>query len=181
MQVQRRTVGPDIWPRWVLANLLGFTIGGAIGGAVLRARMQPYFEVLPSGAEAARIVAVNLGASMTIFGALVGTAQWLALRSSLRAGWWLPATSLGWALSGIIVGALSGTTGRLETIDSRDVGALGLVVAAIAGFILIGLVPSTLQWLILRRQVDRAGGRLPVSAVSWRGSAGALPWRGGAW
>jgi hypothetical protein len=141
----------------VLVNLVGFTVGGAIGGAVLRARLQPYFEVVTSGAEAARIVAVNTGVGMTIWGALVGTAQWLALRRSLRAGWWLPATCLGWALSGIITGALSGVTGGWDSVVGPDVGPLGVVVAAVAGCILIGLAPGTLQWLVLRQQVGRAG------------------------
>jgi hypothetical protein len=155
MQAERRSVGSGLWRRWVLANLIGFTIGGAIGGAVLRAGMQPYFEVVTSGTKAARIVAVNLGLTMTIFGALVGMAQWLALRHRFRAGWWPAATCLGWALSGMLMGALSGMTFGLDTILNG--GALGVVVVAIAGFILIGLVPSTFQWLILRRAVDRAG------------------------
>jgi hypothetical protein len=155
MQAERRTVERDSWPRWMLANLIGFTIGGAIGGAVLRARLQPYFEVMPSGVDAARILAVSTG--LTIWSALIGTAQWVALRRSLRAGWWLPATCLGWALSGIVLGALSGVTGGWDTVVGPDVGLLGVVVAAVAGCILIGLVPSTLQWLVLRRQVDRAG------------------------
>jgi hypothetical protein len=157
MQTQRRTVGSDSWPWWVLANLIGFTVGGAIGGAVLRARMQPYFEVMPPGADAARIVAANLGMTMTAFGALVGTAQWVVLRRSLRAGWWPLATCLGWAGSGLMMGGLSGMTGGVETSDSQQVGALSLVMVALAGCILIGLLPSTLQWLLLRRQVDRAG------------------------
>jgi hypothetical protein len=157
MQAERRTVGSDSWPWWVLANLIGFTVGGAIGGAVLRARLQPYFEVLPPGADAARIVAANLGMTMIVFGALVGTAQWVVLRRSLRAGWWPLATCLGWAGSGVIVGALSGTTAGVDTIDSQQVGALRLVAAALAGCILIGLLPGTLQRLVLRRQVDRAG------------------------
>ncbi len=157
MQAEPRTVGSGSWRRWVLANLIGFTIGGAIGGAVLRATMQSYFAVPLSGADAARVVAVNTGVGMTIWGALVGTAQWLALRRSLRAGWWLPATCLGWALSGVVTGALSGVTGQWDVVVGPDVGVLGVVVAAVAGCILIGLVPSTAQWLVLRRQVDRAG------------------------
>jgi hypothetical protein len=153
MQAEHRSVGSDSWPWWVLANLIGF----AVGGAVLRASMQPYYEVLPPGAEAARIVAVNLSVAMTAFGALVATAQWVVLRRSLRTGWWPLATCLGWAGSGVIVGDLSGTTAGVETSDSQQLGALRLVAAAIAGCILIGLPPSTLQWLLLRRQVDRAG------------------------
>jgi hypothetical protein len=155
MQTERGTVGSDSWPRWVLANLIGFTLGGAIGGAVLRARLQPYFEVGTSGVDVARILAVSTG--LTIWSALIGTAQWVALRRSLRAGWWLPATCLGWALSGVIVGALSGVTRGWEAVAGPDVGLLGVVVAAVAGCIMIGLVPSSLQWLVLRRQVGRAG------------------------
>lgn len=48
-------------------------------------------------------------------------------------------------------------TGQWDVVVGPDVGVLGVVVAAVAGCILIGLVPSTAQWLVLRRQVDRAG------------------------
>jgi hypothetical protein len=72
MQVEHPTVGLGSWRRWMMANFVGFTIGGAIFGAVQRARMQPYFEVVTSGADAARILAANTGVSMTMFGALVG-------------------------------------------------------------------------------------------------------------
>jgi hypothetical protein len=157
MQVEHPTVGLGSWRRWMMANFVGFTIGGAIFGAVQRARMQPYFEVVTSGADAARILAANTGVSMTMFGALVGGAQWLALRRRVRAGWWLPATCLGWALSGVIVGALSGVTAGTVSTIGPDVGLLGFVVAAVAGCLVLGLLPGTLQWLVLRRQLDRVG------------------------
>jgi hypothetical protein len=33
---------------------------------------------------------VNTAVTLTIFGLLVGTAQWLAVRRQFRAGWWIP-------------------------------------------------------------------------------------------
>jgi hypothetical protein len=69
-----------------------------------------------------------VGMSMTTSGALVGTAQSVALRRSLRGYWWLPATWLGWGLSGISVGACSAATAGLATTDSQEVAAAAIVV-----------------------------------------------------
>jgi hypothetical protein len=78
------------WRRWSAANTVGFALGGAAFGAIQRNRMQPYFEVLTSATDAARIVAVNTGFSMAIFGGLVGVAQALALRCPPVGGWQRP-------------------------------------------------------------------------------------------
>ena len=110
------------WPvrlrsRWLALNIVGFAVGGAIYGGLQRARMQPYYEVVTSGSEAARLVAVNTGTGLAIFGALLGGWQWLALRADLRASWWLPATCLGWAVGGAAAGAISGVAaGSVTTI-----------------------------------------------------------------
>jgi hypothetical protein len=150
---------------WITANLIGFTIGGAIGGAVLRGTMQPYFGVLPPGIESVRILAARSCVAATIWGVLIGTAQWAALGRRLRADWWIPATCLGWALSGLIGGAISGTSLGLETTRPPAVGALGLVLEMVAGFLLSGLLPSALQWLLLRHRVDGAAW-WPAASIS---------------
>jgi hypothetical protein len=141
----------------VLVNLIGFTAGGAIFGAVQRARLQPYFEVVTSAAEAARIEAATTGMTSTIFGAVIGTAQWLTLRRKFGAGWWIPATCLGWALSGVAGGVLSGVLGGRVSTIGPDVGWLVMIVVGVPVGVLIGLLPGTFQWLVLRRQVADAG------------------------
>jgi hypothetical protein len=55
MQAERRVGRSGLGARWMVANVVGYTVAGAVVGAVQRARMQPYFEVVMSAADAARI------------------------------------------------------------------------------------------------------------------------------
>ena len=73
-----------------------------------------------------------------IGGAVLGVLQWLVLRRQLaRAGWWIEASTVGWAVGG---------------------AAFGLAGGAVAGF---------LQWLVLRRRLARAGWWIAASTVGW--------------
>jgi hypothetical protein len=145
---------------WIPANLAGYGLGGALFGAVQASRLRHHFEVTTSAAEAARLLAVTTSTSLILFGALVGTGQWLALRRHLRAGWWIPATCLGWAVTGLIVGTVSGVAfGTVSTIGPRP-GAGGAVVAAVTNCIVVGLLPASAQWLILRGQVPAGSWQL---------------------
>ena len=98
MKAGHRVLGSDLQRPWLVANFLAFGVGGALAGWALRFLEQPYYESGVSAIEAAYIQASSLGVSAAIFGALVGTAQWLVLRRTLPAGWWAPATCLGWGL-----------------------------------------------------------------------------------
>jgi hypothetical protein len=138
---------------WIPANLAGYGLGGALFGAVQASRLRHHFEVTTSAGQAARLLAVTTSTSLVLFGALVGTGQWLALRRHLRAGWWMPATCLGWAVTGLIVGTVSGVAfGTVSTIGPR-LGVGGTVAAAVTNCIVVGLLPASAQWLILRRRV----------------------------
>jgi hypothetical protein len=138
---------------WIPANLAGYGLGGALFGAVQASRMRHHFDVTTSAVEAARLLAVTTSTSLILFGALVGTGQWLALRRHLRAGWWMPATCLGWAMTGVIVGTVSGVAfGTVSTIGPR-LGVGGTVAAAVTNCIVVGLLPASAQWLILRGQI----------------------------
>jgi hypothetical protein len=153
--------------RWLVANIVGYTIGGAIGGGISGIGEQPYSEVVTSAAEGARILAINAGVSLGTFGALIGAAQWVALRSEIRhAGWWVPATTLGWATGGVIAGALSGTIGGAVTTIGADQGVAGFLLAAAVGILAIGFLPSAAQWFILHRQVRGAGWWILMSGAS---------------
>jgi len=92
MNAEHRIVGSDLRRPWLVANFLAFTVGGALAGGLLRFLEQPYYEKNVSAIEAAYVQASSLGLSETIFGAMLGTAQWLVLRRAFRAGWWMPAT-----------------------------------------------------------------------------------------
>ena len=153
----RRVGGHRFRSTWISLNLLGFAAAGAAFGAVQRARSQPYFEVVTSARAAMRIEAVHTGESLAVFGALVGAAQWLALRRSPYARWWTPTTAVGWSATGVLVGAVSGLTfGSVSSIGpSRSP-----VVAAAGGLVstlLVALLPSGVQWLVLRRHIAQSG------------------------
>src|SRR5688572_1951778 len=64
---------------------------------------------------------------------------------------WVGATSLGWAVTYGVVGALSGLTGETESPLTRGVAAL------------VTLVTVTLQWRALRPWMERAWRWIPVS------------------
>ena len=141
---------------WVGANLLGFAVGGASFGAIQRARLEPYFERVPAGAHAARILAVTTGLSMLTFGFCTGTAQWVVLRRWLRVRWWIVATAAGWGLSGVAIGAAIGATAGTMSDTGPRSGVIGFASIAVAACGLLGLLPAALQWTLLRQQVTRA-------------------------
>ena len=153
----RTGAGQDQWVRWVLANVVGFAAGGAIAGTMARGLGQPNYGVARSTTDAVLIAGRTAGVALAVWGAAIGTAQWLVIRGELRrAGWWMPATSAGWALAGVVAGVLSGLMGGAVTGIGRDVGVWGFVVAAAVGILALGFLPVTFQWMILRRQVDDA-------------------------
>ena len=167
MQSEIRSGLPGLWLRWLVANVVGFTLGGAIGGGISGTGEQPYSEMVTSATEGARILAINAGVALGVFGALVGAAQWLALRGEIRqAGWWILATTLCWAAGGVIAGALSGLIGGAVTTVGTDQGVAGFLLAASVGILAIGFLPSVAQWLILRRQVRRASWWILISGAS---------------
>ena len=81
---ERAGIGRDLWVRWVLANVIGFAVGGAIAGTIARAIGQPQYGVLRS-TEAVFIATRIAGAALAVWGAAIGTAQWLVIRRELRA------------------------------------------------------------------------------------------------
>jgi hypothetical protein len=118
--VLRRRIPKAGW--WVLATTVGgavaTTVGGAVGGAVG--------------------VAVTEAEAVAVGGAVGGAMQWLVLRRRIsRAGWWVLASTVGWAV-GVAV---------YEAVLGAVVGAvLGGVVGAVYGAITGG----ALVWLLRR-------------------------------
>jgi hypothetical protein len=120
---------PRIWT-WPLAALLGFPIGGLIANLVVGA-------------------VDSLGAAIAgglIAGAMVGTAQWLALRQFVP--WhWIVATSLGMGV-GLTVGAAIVDYG-IGRVDLMIMGALtGFGVGALQGLVLVRQRFSGAVWWV---------------------------------
>jgi hypothetical protein len=107
-------------------------------------------------AQAVLIEGWTVGLTWMIFGVFVGAAQGLVIRRSIAASWWLPATMLGWTLSGVGIGASSGVSGgSISEIGPASVPTW-VHVASSAGFALALLLTGTFQWLTLRRHVESA-------------------------
>jgi len=131
---------PRVWA-WPLAALLGFPIGGLIANLTVGA-------------------VDSVGAAIAgglIAGAVVGTAQWLALRQTVP--WlWIAATSLGMSL-GLAIGAALVDYG----IDRGELMLMGAIT---------GLAVGILQALVLARR-GLAGtawwvaANPPVWALAW--------------
>jgi len=145
--------------RWLLACLLGFSIGGAVAGAmILTGELATGVGAAPPSAatpalKGALILALVVAVAMSVAGAAIGLAQWVVLRSRLTGvGWWAPATAGGGALIGFVLGALGGAL-----FSGADFGPLGSAVVDILGALAIGLPPGALQWLVLRRKAAGTG------------------------
>ena len=149
-----------MWP-WIVANVVAFAVGGAIGGGVLRSMTEPWFGSHVAVMEAARIQATAGAMSSVIFWTLAGTAQWLVLRQAISAGWWMPVTVAGWTLSAALGGFSSG--GSVSTIGPAE-GPVPSPVSMLVLPPLIVLLSGTGQWLILRREVRDAAWWLVVNA-----------------
>lgn len=158
--------------RWVVANVVGFTAGGAIAGTIAEEMGQSNYGVVTSTGDAVLIATRTAGTALAVWGATVGAAQWLVIRRDLtRVGWWVPGTSAGWALAGVVAGILSGSMGGAVTGIGHDVGVWGFVVAAAVGILALGLLPVTFQWMMLHRQLPRAGRWLLGASGAFLGAA----------
>ena len=144
----------NLFRPWLLAHFVAFTIGGILGGGVLRALEQPYYERVTSALDAGLVQGGSLAACMTIFGAIVGTAQWLVLRPTLRDGWWVPATAIGWGMSGFLMGFTAG--GSVSSIGPAE-GPIPPLLATLVVPPLVVVLVGFGPWLILRREFSGAG------------------------
>jgi hypothetical protein len=172
--------GPDVRREWLIANLFAFAVGGALFGGVLRALEQPYYGMMTSAVEAGYIQARGAGVAGLIFGSLVGVAQWLVLRRTIRAGWWALGTGVGWGLSGVLSGFNAG--GSVSTIGP-DAGPLPPLLYLPVVLPLVVFLLGSAQWLVLRREfvgaewwlLANVGGLIAGFIVGFVVSK-ALPW-----
>ena len=153
---------------WTTANGVALGAGWAVTGAMQRSRLQPYYEAVTSAARAVRLGAPSLGIALAVLGTLVGTAQWWCLRRRLHlSAWWVPATGMGWALFGVVMGVLSGTFGGSVSAIGPYVAPAVVVLVGLPAAIVAALFPGTFQRRILRRRITSCGGQPSVSPVSF--------------
>ncbi len=151
--VLRRPLEKMRWRTWVLATALGACVAWTLG-------MIPstlLFTGPDSGAaapgEMSDLMIYTLFAAMGIaLGAILGAAQWLALRRHVpKAGWWVPANALAWMLGMVVVFLgtsfipAEGITVPVALLLLMFVVAAGAVVGAVHGLVLI--------WLLRQRRL----------------------------
>jgi len=155
VQTDNTTTGWNIWLQWVLASCFGYGAGAAIGNAIattippmtctqgfsntLVERLTNLPCILPG---------LDLALLVIILGLVGGFMQWLVLRHYIaRAGWWVSVS----ALSLPIALAIADGVGR----------RLDIATPLLMG-VLFGILSGILPWIVLRRQVPRAGWWVPA-------------------
>jgi hypothetical protein len=133
MKPQYALVGSRFWLQWVLASILGFAVGAAMGNAVTD------------------------WIFTAVFGAGGGSMQWLVLRRQIAgAGWWVLASTLGFAIAPIVA-----ITGLMAVSQIMSLDGNPLVAPILLG-VLSGVLSAIFPWLILRRQFAQAGWWIPA-------------------
>jgi hypothetical protein len=134
MNENQMNTGRGYWLAWFLASSMGYGMGAVLGASfAYRIFNREPFTIL---------MGVTLG---TVMGAIGGYFQWVVVRERI-AGAGL------WGLTGAL--GLGAAMGALIAADTGQNNVLAGVVILGAVF---GLVSGTLQWLILRRKLPRAG------------------------
>ena len=133
MQPSDAKIGWGLWLQWMLASILGFAMGAAMGNAVTD------------------------WIFTAVFGAGGGSMQWLVLRRQIAAaGWWVLASTLGFAIAPIVA-----ITGLMAVSQIMSLDGNPLVAPILLG-VLSGVLSAIFPWLILRRQFAQAGWWIPA-------------------
>jgi hypothetical protein len=165
------SISKNLLPRWVLTNAVTEMIGLGATFALIGG-LTPFTESLPpvTAALVSFLIAV---ASGSIEATLVGLGQWWAMRPWFplirRFAWWR-ATLIG-ALLAYVLGYLPSTLMSMgettgEAIAAEPAQWIVLLLAAGLG-IVGGAVLSFAQWLVLRKNIRRAGLWLPANMLAW--------------
>jgi hypothetical protein len=134
MNTERTNIGWGFWLAWVLASIMGLVVGALLGMSVA------YGLFDRDGVDAT--IGITGG---IVMGATSGFLQWVVLREKVaRAGWWVLASALGFAIAGGALGAIR--------INENYVMA-GILFAAV-----FGVAGGIMQGLVLKRaQIARVG------------------------
>jgi hypothetical protein len=99
--------------------MAAWAVGWALGQAITDALLDDYWllGLVPGG---------------LLLAAIIGLGQWLLLRRcARRAGWWLPASLVGWSAAGMV--SMYGGAGLFAMGLAAFVGPVGWLIAAVPG------------------------------------------------
>ena len=155
MNTERTNIGTGFWRQWVLASMLGFAVGAAMGNAVTNSIPPMTCTQSSSDSFIDRLTnfpciqpSLGLVLIVIILGLAGGFMQWLVLRRRIAGtGWWVPASTLGFPV------ALVMADGAMRLVGIPSPILLG---------VLFGILSGILPWLVLRGQVARAGWWVPA-------------------
>ena len=129
---------------WIVAGVVAAGVVAVVG---LGAGIAGGFAVgVLEGVEAGKKAGVDAGgvAAAILYGGVLGLVQWaLVLRPLVGSGWWVPVSSVGWIVSGLMAGVTEGTAGW---------AVVGAGYGLITGAVLLGLLrrrataASTEEW-----------------------------------
>ena len=158
MQSSNAKIRRNFWLQWVLDSILGYGVGTTIGNAL--ANLIPAMTCTQSFSDSFidrltnfPCIQPSLGLVLIVvmMGLAGGFMQWLVLRRQIAgAGWWVLASTLGFAIA--VVAPM--TYPVLSLADSLDGNSMA---APILFGVVFGVAGGILPWLVLRRQVARAG------------------------
>jgi hypothetical protein len=160
-QTSKAKIGWGLWLQWVLSSVLGFGVGTTVGNTLANAIppmtcTQSFSDSLIERLTNLPCIQPSLGlvVIVIILGLAGGFMQWLVLRRRIAgAAWWIPATSLGFPIALVIA------DGAGMRLGGDSIAAPVLMGGA------FGLLSGIMPWLVLRRQVARAGWWLPAQLL----------------
>jgi hypothetical protein len=152
--VLRRPLPKMRWGIWAGATAAGACVAWTLGMIPSTlATSGPDSGAAAQPVQMSDLVVYGLAGSLgLVAGSILGMPQWLALRQHLpRAGWWVPANALAWAvgMAVIFIGTsfipATGITGPIALLLLLFVAAAGALVGAVHGLFLV--------WMVQQRQV----------------------------
>lgn len=153
----RKQVGWGFWLQWVVATTLAFSVNATVIGVI--GRVLGDTGSLSSG--------IALGCVMLVALAfLPGSLQWVILRQWVpRAGWWVLVSGVGSFLG--YLATFLGMSLAIGVAGGEDGSAYVMFPGFGVAFAFAGALAGTIQWIVLRRWVPRAGQWVLISSVSW--------------
>ena len=159
MNTERTNIGTGFWLQWVLASMLGFAVGAAMGNAVdnsippmtcTQSFSDSLIDRLTNFPCILQTFDLDLALIVVILGLAGGFMQWLVLRRRIAGtGWWVPASTLGFPAA------------LVTAVGAMRLGGDSVATPILLG-VLFGILSGILPWLVLRRQVARAGWWVPA-------------------